>query len=320
MFKEPHEMKKPTKEERASALPLAKLSKLFQLIAILRAGRWTIPQLVERFDSSKSSMYRYLELLEESGFHIEKDFHNRYFIVTTEDDPLQAQFTLEELNMLRTLVQGDARNPLTAMVMKKLSLNSEVDRMPRLFLKAHLGNLVEQLTDAMRTKHQVMLKNYHSANSDKVSDRLVEPIHFGDNYATIVALEVADKKCKQFKLDRIGEVQETHQAFAYESLHEAKQNDIFGLAGEASQWITLQLSARAYLLLREEFPMALPYLTRSEDAYAFKGPVAGYSGIGRFVLGLIDEIEIKAPGEFKTYIDEKLNPNKRRHSISSKPL
>jgi proteasome accessory factor C len=298
-------MKTPPKE-RDTALPHAKLLKLFQLIAILKAGRWTIKQLVSRFDSSKSSMYRYLELLEEAGFFVEKDFHDRYFIVTTDDDPLQAQLTIEEMHLLRTLMQGTAHQPLVASVLKKISLHSELDRMPRLFLKAHLGNLVEQLNQAMRNGHQVILKNYHSASSEEVRDRVVEPIHFGDNYSSVIALETETQQCKQFKLDRISEVVETHRPFQYRHLHERKTSDIFGLAGEAGTWITLRLSARAYLLLREEYPMALPHLKAEKETYTFNGPVASYAGIGRFVMGLFDEVEIVSPEEFREYVRGKL--------------
>lgn len=302
-------MKKPAShkasKERSSALPLAKLLKIFQLISALKAGRWTIKQLVDRLDSSKSSMYRYLELLEEAGFCVEKDFHDRYFVLTTDDDPLQAQFTQEEMSMLRTLIQGDPLHPLTGSVMKKLSLHSELDSMPRLFLKAHLGSLVEQLNNALRNKHQVILKKYHSANSNEVRDRLVEPVHFGDNYTTLIALDVEAQVCKQFKLDRMSEVTETHHAFKYEHLHEQKPSDSFGFAGQPTSWVTLHLSARAYLLLREEHPLALPYLKQEKKVYTFHGPVVNYSGIGRFVLGLQNEIEVVAPKEFKAYVNLK---------------
>ncbi len=251
-------MKKNVVKERESTLPLAKLLKLFQLIAVLKAGRWTIKQLVDRFDSSKSSMYRYLDLLEEAGFCMEKDFHDRHFIMTTEDDPVQAQFTADEISMVRSLLQNDMHHPLKNSVLKKLSLNSELDAMPQLFLKAHLGNLVEQLTHALRNQHQVMLKNYHSANSNAVRDRLVEPIQFGPNYGTLMALDVEEKICKQFKLDRIGEVVETHKTFQHKDLHQLPTCDIFGLTGKEMMTVTLNLTARAYLLLREEYPMALP--------------------------------------------------------------
>jgi len=285
----------------------AKFLKLFQLIAVLKAGRWTIKQLTERFDTSKSSLYRYLALLDETGFCVEKDFHDRYFMITTDDDPLQARFTVEEMTMMRTLLQADAQHPLKSSLLKKLSMNSELDAMPHLFLKAHLGNLVEQLTHALRNQHQVMLKKYHSANSQRISDRLVEPISFGPNYGMLIALDVKEKTCKQFKFDRIGEVVETHKPFQYKELHQLPSCDLFGLTGKNFTTVTLQLSARAYLLLREEFPMAVPYLqkTKNNKRYTFTGPVASYAGIGRFVMGLLDEIEIVAPEEFKEYVRRK---------------
>jgi len=152
----------------------------------------------------------------------------------------------------------------------------------------------------------VILKNYHSASSEEVRDRTVEPIHFSDNYTTVIALETETQLCKQFKLDRIGEVTETHRPFQYSHLHEHKVSDIFGLADAPTTSITLHLSARAYLLLREEHPLALPYLTHKRNRYKFHGP-AHYAGIGRFVLGLIDEIEIIGPADFKEYICKKMN-------------
>src|SRR5688500_4424805 len=105
----------------------------------------------------------------------------------------------------------------------------------------------------MKEKKQIILKNYHTANSNEIRDRLVEPIHFGDNYQSVAALDTNDKVCKQFKLDRIGEIQNIGKAFEFESLHRKNQSDIFGFGGDASTWITLQLNMRAYLLLREEF-------------------------------------------------------------------
>src|SRR5690606_15908128 len=117
---------------------------------------------------------------------IEQDFINRYFIVTSEDNPAQAQFTIEETKLIKKLIQGGAKeNPLKNTLLKKLALNSEMDSMPRLFVKARLGKFVEQLAEAMRNKKQIVLKNYHSANSGEIKDRLVEPIHFGDNYLSI---------------------------------------------------------------------------------------------------------------------------------------
>lgn len=299
-------MKKP--ELRDAQIPQAKLLKLFQIIAVLKAGHWTIKQLTDRFDSTKSSMYRYLELLEEAGFCIEKDFHSRYFMVTTDDDPVQAQFTMEEVCMMRELLQADAQHPLKNSVLKKLSLNSELDSMPHLFLKAHLGHMVTQLTQAMKNERQVVLKKYNSANSKLVRDRVVEPIQFGPNYNTLIALDVKAKICKQFKLDRIGEVVERKIRFRHKALHKPPACDPFGLTGKSFTTVTLRLSHRAYLLLSEEFPLTVPYLNKAKNnkLLSFSGPVANFAGIGRFVMGLYDEIKIVGPEEFKEYVRKKI--------------
>lgn len=295
------------KGKAESIIPQAKLLRLFQIIAVLKAGHWTIRQLAERFDTSERTIYRYINLLEEVDFLIEKDFDNRYFIITSEDDPSQSQFSLEEMRLMKKLIQsGTDDNPLKNLLLKKLSLNSELDSMPRLFLKARLGKIVDQLADSIRNKQQVVLKNYHSAHSNEIRDRLVEPIHFGDNYQSIMALDTADKVCKQFKLDRIGEVMGFDKPFAFESLHKKKQTDIFGFTGDANTWVTLELTLRAYLLLREEYPLALPFLSKEEGHYVFHGPVANFEGVGRFTLGLIDEIRIKSPETFISFLKNKI--------------
>ena len=290
-----------------SIIPQAKLLRLFQIIAVLKSGHWTIRQLAERFDTSERTIYRYINLLEEVDFLLEKDFDNRYFIITTDDDPSQAQFSIEETKLIKKLIQSGAHdNPLKSTLLKKLSLNSEMDSMPRLFLKIRLGQFVDQLAEAIKNKIQVVLKNYHSANSNEIRDRLVEPIHFGDNYQSIVALDTQDQVCKQFKLDRIGEIIEMETKFQYEEFHRKNQSDIFGFSGDSNTWVTLHLTLRAYLLLREEYPLSIQFTERLEDGYQFHGPVSNFDGIGRFVLGFMDEVRIIGPDVFMSFIEKKL--------------
>jgi proteasome accessory factor C len=302
---------KSTTKKKESIIPQAKLLRLFQIIAVLKSGHWTIKQLAERFDTSDRTIYRYINLLEEVDFLIEKDFDNRYFIITSEDDPSQAQFSMEETKLIKKLIQsGASDNPLKNLLLKKLALNSEIDSMPRLFVKARIGKFVEELAEAVKSKKQTVLKNYHSAHSNEIRDRLVEPIHFGDNYQSIVALDTNDKVCKQFKLDRIGEVIAMKEDFKFESLHQKNQSDIFGFTGDANTQITLQLSLRAYLLLREEYPLSVPYIEKQESMYLFNGPVASFEGAGRFVLGLMDEVKVKGPDNFIAFLKNKISTSK----------
>lgn len=301
-------MKKNKKGKKVeSSIPQARLLKLFQIIAVLKSGHYTIKQLAARFDSSERTLYRYIGLLEEANFLVEQDFQNRYFIATSEDDPSQAQFTIEETKLIKKLIQGGAGdNPLKNTLLKKLALNSEMDSMPRLFVKARLGKFVEELADAIRNKKQVVLKNYHSANSNEIRDRLVEPVHFGDNYLSVMALDTHDQVLKQFKLDRIGEVFELDHGFKFEQLHKNTSTDIFQFTGDSHEWITLQLSLRAFLLIREEYPLSIPFIEKQEDHYRFHAPVASFEGAGRFVLGLIDEIKVVGPVGFKDFLKRKL--------------
>jgi proteasome accessory factor C len=50
----------------------------------------------------------------------------------------------------------------------------------------------------------------------------------------------------------------------------------------------------------------LPFLSKEEDHYLFHGPVANFEGVGRFTLGLIDEVRIKNPEAFITFIKNKI--------------
>ena len=300
--------KKKAEKKTESILPHGRLMRLFQIIAVLKSGHWTIQQLAERFDTSQRTIYRYIHLLEEVDFLIEKDFQNRYFIITSEDEPTQTLFSIEETKLIKKLIQsGTDDNPLKNTLLKKLALNSELDSVPRLFVKARLSKFVDELAMAIKNKYQVILKNYHSANSNEIRDRLVEPIHFGDNYHSVMALDTQDKVCKQFKMDRIGEVIQVQKAYQFADLHKSTNTDIFGFTGDAHIWITLKLGMRAYLLMREEFPLSIPYLEKQEDHYVFHGPVANFEGIGRFVLGLIDEIKIIAPADFTAFVKNSLD-------------
>ncbi|MDL5047977.1 WYL domain-containing protein [Oscillatoria amoena NRMC-F 0135] len=166
----------------------------------------------------------------------------------------------------------------------------------------------------MENKYQVILKNYHSANSQEIADRLVEPFQFGEGFQSVLALDTKDKQCKYFKLERIGEVMVLDKPYKFQKMHEKTSTDIFGITGRRETWVTLRLSLRAYVLMREEFPLAQPYLEKEETGetktYIFNGPVLNFKGVGRFVMGLADEVTIVSPPEFKNYVKEKIKAQK----------
>ncbi len=158
-------MKKVVKGKKTeSIIPQAKLLRLFQIIAVLKSGHWTIKQLADRFDTSERTIYRYLNLLEEVDFLIEKDFENRYFIITSEDDPLQAQFSVEETRLIKKLIiSGTNDNPLKNSLLKKLSLNSEIDRDYAVsFFNTELGSIFIRCDIVSFSTHSVHPTKYRS--------------------------------------------------------------------------------------------------------------------------------------------------------------
>lgn len=291
-------------------IPQAKILRVFQLIGLLKGAGRTVSQIANLQKTTVRTVYRYFKLLEEIGFIIEQDFNGRYFIHRDIDESPDDRFTLEEVNYLQTIIQKNKDAiPLHENLLNKLALHSEAHNLPEQFLKLRVARIFRALNEAMEAKHQVVLKDYHSANSQEVKDRIVEPFQFGNGYQSVQALDLKDKQCKFFKLERIGDIEVTDKPYRYTKLHEKTTTDVFGISGKKEVWVTMQLSLRAYVLLREEFPLTMRYIERegSDDArrYVFQGPVLNFKGIGRFVMGLPDEIQIVTPPEFKIYIKEK---------------
>jgi len=296
-------------------IPQAKILRVFQLIGLLKSGGRTIDQLARQLDTTSRTIYRYFKLLEEIGFMIDQDFHGRYFVHREEGENPEDRFTLEEISILRQLIQsGASGHPLKGTLLKKLALHSEAKELPEQFLKLRVAKMFRTLSEAVENKRQVVLKNYHSANSQEITDRLVEPFQFGEGFQSVLALDTKDKQCKYFKLERIGEVVVLDKPYKFEKMHEKTNTDIFGITGRKETWVTLRLSLRAYVLLREEFPLAQPYLEKEETeetkTYLFNGPVLNFKGVGRFVMGLADEVTVLSPDEFKQYVREKIRAQK----------
>ncbi len=292
----------------------AKILRVFQLIGLLKSGGRTIRQLAQHLDTTERTIYRYFNLLEEIGFIIDQDFHGRYFVHREDGESPEDRFTLEEVSILRQLIQSAASgHPLKGTLLKKLAFHSEAKELPEQFLKLRVAKIFRILNEAVEAGNQVLLKSYHSANSAEITDRLVEPFQFGEGFQSIQALDTKDKQCKFFKLERIGDVVVLDKPFKYEKLHKKSSTDIFGISGRKEIWITMELSLRAYVLMREEYPLALPYLEKKNEepkAFTFHGPVLTFKGVGRFVMGLADEVRVVGPKEFKTYLKEKLDQQK----------
>ena len=91
--------------------------------------------------------------------------------------------------------------------------------------------------------------------------------------------------------------------------HEHKEGytDIFHISSNERLPIKLKMGLNSVNLLIEEFPLAEKYITQSDDNHwILETEVCRFEGVGRFVIGLLDDIEILGSDEFKLFLQEKV--------------
>ncbi len=148
-------------------------------------------------------------MLEESGFHIDKqDKHPPRFYLFDDERRQQAEFTEEEAQLLRqTLAVVPESNPLLAALRQKIYLHSTLLPLADGLIDLHQGRIVGLLAEAIRDRRQVRLLRYHSVHSHTISDRIVEPHSFSDDFAQLTVYEPATAAHKTFKTQRIEDVE-----------------------------------------------------------------------------------------------------------------
>lgn len=273
-----------------------KILRVLQFISYLeQRPPKAVNQLAEMLETTERTVYRYLDLIRECGFDLQRDKYTRFFI---HNDTAQGiRFSTEEAEYLKQLVlTSGKRNKLKDAVLSKIYLASDVNIVAGHLVNAKNGRIVERLAQAIADKEQVILKRYHSINSETISDRLVEPFGFTDNYHTVMAFEVTSAKNKTYHLDRITAVEFNNRGFMFEEKHEQQIPDAFGFSFTGEQHdIELELSLKAYLLLKDEYPLTIPYIKYNPktDLYELKMQVNDLKPIQRFMRGIEVDINTK---------------------------
>ncbi len=288
-----------------------KIFRVLQLIARLRAPLGCTKADVARdFDVSPRTIERYILLLRDLGFEVIRK-NGRFRIESPSPSTFKPEdlivFSVEEAAIVKdALVACGVSYPLQKGLLDKLYALTDLDELSETLYDQHVSKNINHIRLAVKAKEQVLLKDYQSVSSKKISDRLVEPIRFYNYYQYLLAFEVKSQKVKQYKTSRISRAELTNKPWKFESMHTRGKVGIFGMTGEVPINVKLQLNNRARMLMEEEYPDAGLYIRKKENDYLFDGPVYSLEGIGRFVLGLLDEIKVTEPLELKEYIDKKV--------------
>ena len=209
--------------------------------------------------------------------------------------------------MTQAIHSIDDTNLLKSNLIKKLYSLYDFHRVADSIVKPENSITVHKILEAITEKKQVLLRKYSSAHGNIIRDRLVEPFDLTTNYISLWAYEPESGQCKLFKTARIGTVEILKKSFEHEGLHVRKPEDVFRISSSDSLPIRMNLSVRAYNLLIEEYPLAQKYISIiGDNLWQFEAQVCSYEGVGRFVLGMAEEIKDIEPELFRDFLREKL--------------
>jgi predicted DNA-binding transcriptional regulator YafY len=298
----------PVKHKKMSDQP--KIQRLLRLMLLLSGGRkYSCKEIAERLGILERSVYRYLNTLESAGLVVNRNGGYNLLLEESASKGLQRlfHFTGEEAYILyRLLEQVDGSPSVKSRLIKKLHTLYDF----RSLIEIQGSSVLEHVTmlkEAIAAKKTVLLHQYRSSNSQTITDRKIEPFAFLPAYEGVWALDTEDKQPKQFLLSRIREVEILPAGQRFISLHRQPFTDAFRMsAAQPVATLHLRLTLKARNLLQEEFPLAMEYVKESGERYLLTIPVADYNGIGRFVMGLPEDVEIINNKAFKDFLMKRI--------------
>ena len=289
-----------------------KIERVLRLMKMMTSGnRYTIDELAERLDTSYRSIYRYIDTFKEVGFVVHKEEGGVYRLGKEspyfKDISQLIHFTDEEAHIVNQLIGAlDDTNTLKQNLRRKLSSVYNCTSLANSIVKGKNAENVNRIIEAIEIHHQAILRDYSSSHTGTKRDRLVEPIAFTTNYVQIWCYDTSDGKTKLFNTSRIGEVEILDSEWQHEAEHKCGYIDIFRNMGFEQHRVLLRLGVMSHNLLTEEYPLSERDLKPIDDHHwLLDTQVCNYAGIGRFVMGLADDIEVVDSPDFVDYLRQK---------------
>jgi predicted DNA-binding transcriptional regulator YafY len=285
-----------------------KILRVLQLISMLQQRpSKSIKQLSSMLNNTERTVYRYLDLIKALGFDLQRDSNFRFYIASDNSDSINL-FTAAESELVKELLlTASGNNALKDSILRKVYLKSEVSMQGEHLLNAFMGKMIEDLSFAIENDKQAILKNYHSVSNSMVVDKVVEPIKFTENYSMLCAYDIDTSENVFFKIERFSDVEVLETSSQFKSKHRFEKLDAFGSPPSSVNpvfKVELLLSLRAYILLKEEYPGTLQFIKKTRNSYILSTSVNEAKPVIRFVMGLLDEIEILGSDEFQEYVLE----------------
>ena len=285
-----------------------RIVRLLKLMELLSSNvDYTIQELMDRLETSRRSVFRYIDSLKIAGFTMKKKGTSVHKLLTNSCHKIELSQLIhlsdEEAYLLHNLIGALTSDCQVAINLeKKLTALFDATSVTEIIGNKVAGENIMRLRQAIDEKKQVTLVGYESGNTMSISDRLVEPIKFSTNYTDVYAYEVATGITKVFKISRISQVEVSLTDWQHEHQHGKIETDCFRMSGNEDIPVTLKMTLKAKNLLIEEYPLSSKYISFDGEHWWFKGNVKELAGVGRFTLGLAGQITVTDTPVLKDYI------------------
>lgn len=287
-----------------------KVERMLRLMQLLSGNvYYTIGELGEKLELSRRSLFRYFDTFKSAGFVVQNIGDGRYRMTTYNkeysDLSQLVYFSEEEAIVVSHLIENlDAANALKSGLKQKLAAVYDSTSISDYIENKGKSEIVESLANAVKAKRQVLLNDYASAHSGEAKDYVVEPYKFTRGFVDIIAYDTAAGFNKVFKISRIGSVK-TLDGWAFEDRHEEKIIDSFRMSGSPVEHVRLKMTLRAKNLLTEEYPVTGIEVFQNKRSWYWEGDVNSLEGVGRFVIGLSEDIDIEEGPLLKDWLVKK---------------
>lgn len=291
------------------------------LVLLTDNANYTAQQLAERLGITRRNLYYYFDYLRECGFTFVKsgtayrlDRNTPFFRRLHENMSLNTR----EAEYIARLLDSAGKSDLTAdSIRTKLSRSYEIGPTAGSQTSKRAIRNVSALKNAIASKLVVKLCDYSSPHSASVSDRIVEPFLLMNNSTEVRCHEIKTHQNKTFKVARMARVEILDVPWISEDKHKQPYTDVFMFSGDERHRVTLGLGQLAYNLLVEEYPASEQFITERDGMRVFSADVVSLHGVGRFVMGLFDDIQILGGDEFKAYVGRKVENMQRRLALAA---
>ena len=290
----------------------AAIERMLRVIGLLMNNRsYTVEDIARMIGNKKRTVYRYLKTFRDNGIKVKKRYGTIYTIesctISWADDVFKGMAapagSPEDGIILQRPCQDLTIHTGTYEAMKELEMNDILNDAP--YLQKVVAN-VSLLVKAASTRKKVLVE-YESNSRNKRCKLIVEPYSFYFYFNYVWCFEEEERKNTAMRISRITDVQILDEEWPSKPKHRKQVIDAFGCWGHKMIPIKLRLTMQARNLMTEAHPISM--ITMREDPaypdgerWILETGVCDYSGITRYIMGMLDEVEILEGEGLKEYI------------------